>query len=77
MTDNTQPDRTLEQIAKGTCEWELTCQIDQHLDTTHAILEIQLKEIEQMKIAVDYIKSEYPLGTQNGVDYHIYPSEER
>lgn len=30
-----------------------------------------------MTIKVNYIKSEYPLGTQNGIDYHIYPSEER
>ena len=33
------PDRTLEQIAKETCEWELTCQIDWHYSTTHAIIE--------------------------------------
>lgn len=30
-----------------------------------------------MQINVVQIKSEYPLGTQNGIDYHIYPSEER
>lgn len=30
-----------------------------------------------MKINVTYIKSEVTLGTQNGIDYHCYPSEER
>lgn len=30
-----------------------------------------------MIIEVNYTPSEYPLGTQNGIDYHIYPSEER
>lgn len=30
-----------------------------------------------MNINVEQVKSEYPLGTQNGIDYHIYPSEER
>lgn len=29
-----------------TCEWELTCQIDWHYAITHAIIEVQLKEIE-------------------------------
>jgi hypothetical protein len=28
-----------------------------------------------MKITIINIKSEYPLGTQNGIDYMIYPSE--
>ena len=28
-------------------------------------------------VEINFIKSFYPLGTQNGVDYHIYPSETR
>lgn len=62
-------DRTLDQIAKETCEWEQTCQIDQHLANTHAILEIQLKEIEQMKIEVDYIPTEETLYRDIRVPY--------
>ena len=27
-----------------------------------------------MTIEVTYIKSEYPLGTEDGQQYHIYPS---
>ena len=30
-----------------------------------------------MTIEVEYTPSEYALGTQNGIDYHIYPSKER
>ncbi len=30
-----------------------------------------------MTIEVKQIKSEYPLGTEDGISYHIYPSEER
>lgn len=29
-----------------------------------------------MKVKVKYIKSEYTLGTQNGIDYTVYPVEE-
>lgn len=28
-----------------------------------------------MTITIKQIKSEYPLGTQNGINYRIYPSE--
>lgn len=30
-----------------------------------------------MKINVITIKSEYVLGTQNGLNWHVYPNEER
>ena len=29
------------------------------------------------RIPVQFVESEYILGTQNGIDYHIKPSEER
>lgn len=38
---------------------------------------IESYDPDRTEIAINYIKSQYPLGTQNGLNYHVYPSEER
>lgn len=52
-------------------------QTDKLVDRFYKDSEDFVKKLRTKHIPVKVIKSEYPLGTQNGTNYHVYPSEER